>query len=310
MSESVDAPRYMRWLPAETINRLGRLEFSPRGTVDGFIAGRHRSARKGASVEFAEHREYTPGDDLRKLDWKLIARRQRLYVREYVDETNLRATILLDTSGSMGYRGTASADRLSKLEYAQHLAAALSYVLVQQQDAVGFIAYDTKIKVAMPAKAQPAQVRRILTELDRLEPGGETESAAVMHEVAERVPRRSVVFLLSDLFGDPDAIVNALHHFRFRFDEVVVLQVMADEELEFPFAEMLRFEDAETQAFMNIDTLALRNEYLDRVGEFLARLRRSAGEMRISLELLNTKVPYAQALSDFLVRYQERGGLR
>jgi len=298
----------MRWLPSEAIERLGRLEFSPHGTVDGFISGRHRSARKGASVEFAEHRAYTPGDDLRKLDWKLIARRQRFYVREYIDETNLRATILLDTSGSMGYRGKTSVGKLSKLQYAQHLAAALSYVLIRQQDAVGFVAFDTKVNVSMSAKAQPAQIRRILTELDKLRPGGETDIAAVLHEAAERVPRRSVVFVLSDLFGDADAIVNALYHFRFRHDEVVVLQIMADEELEFPFAEMLRFEDAETSAFMNVDTLALRNEYLERVNEFLAKLKRGAGEMRVSHELFNTKVPYAEALSDFLVRYNELGG--
>ena len=300
----------MRWLPAETIERLGRLEFAPHGTVDGFISGKHRSARKGASVEFAEHREYTPSDDLRNLDWKLVARRQRLYVREYIDETNLRAMILLDTSGSMKYRGTAAAAGLSKFDYARSLAAALAYVRVNQQDAVGFVAYDTKVNVLMPAKAQPAQIRRILTELDTLVPGGETDCAAVLHEVAERVPRRSVVFVVSDLFGDPDAIINALHHFRFRHDEVVVLQTVADEELEFPFAEMLRFEDAETPAFINIDTLALRNEYLSRVNDFLTKLRRGAGEMKVSLELFNTKVPYAEALSDFLVRYHERGGSR
>ena len=298
----MNAPSYLRWLPAETIERLGRLEFSPHGAVDGFIAGRHRSARKGASVEFAEHR-----DDLRKLDWKLIARRQRFYVREYVDETNLRATILLDTSGSMGYRGRLSAGGLSKLEYAQHLAASLAYVLIRQQDAVGFVAFDTRPNVIMSPKAQPAQLRRILMEVDRVRPGGETDAAAVLHEVAERVPRRSVVFVLSDLFGDPDAIVNALHHFRFRYDEVVVLQVMAGEELEFPFAEMLRFEDAETGAFMNVDALALRNEYVDRVNDFLARLRRGSGEMRIVHELLDTRVPCAEALCDLLVRYKEGG---
>lgn len=303
-------PPYMRWLPAETIERLGRLEFAPHGTVDGFISGKHRSARKGASVEFAEHREYTPSDDLRNLDWKLVARRQRLYVREYIDETNLRSTILLDTSGSMGYRGKAAAGGLSKLEYAQHLAAALAYVLINQQDAVGFVAYDTKVNVMMTPKAQPAQIRRILMELDKLQPGGETDAAAVMHEVAERVPRRSVVFVLSDLFGDPDAILNALHHFRFRYNEVIVLQTVADEELEFPFAEMLRFEDAESPAFMNIDTLALRNEYLSRINDFMAKLRRGTGEMKVALELFNTKVPYAEALSDFLVRYHERGGSR
>ena len=303
----MNAPSYLRWLPAETIERLGRLEFSPHGAVDGFIAGRHRSARKGASVEFAEHREYTPGDDLRKLDWKLIARRQRFYVREYVDETNLRATILLDTSGSMGYRGRLSAGGLSKLEYAQQLAASLAYVLIRQQDAVGFVAFDTRPNVIMSPKAQPAQLRRILMEVDRVRPGGETDAAAVLHEVAERVPRRSAVFVLSDLFGDPDAIVNALHHFRFRYDEVVVLQVMAGEELEFPFAEMLRFEDAETGAFMNVDALALRNEYVDRVNDFLARLRRGSGEMRIVHELLDTRVPCAEALCDLLVRYKEGG---
>ena len=304
------APSYMRWLPPEAIGRLGRLEFFARGTVDGFIAGKHRSARKGASVEFAEHREYTPGDDLRKLDWKLIARRQRYYVREFVDETNLRATILLDTSGSMGYCGAASAGGLSKLAYAQHLAASIAYILVHQQDAVGFVAYDTKVNVLMTPKAQPAQLRRILMEIDRLKPGGETDATAVLHEIAERAPRRSVVFVLSDLFGDPDAIVNALHHFRYRHDEVVVLQVVADEELEFPFAEMLRFEDAETGAFMNVDSLALRNEYLERVNEFLAKLKRGAGEMRITHELVNTKTPYDEALSDILVRYREQGGLR
>ena len=297
----------MRWLPTEAIDRLGRLEFSPRGTVDGFIAGKHRSARKGASVEFAEHREYTPGDDLRKLDWKLIARRQRYYVREFIDETNLRATILLDTSGSMGYCGAAAAGGLSKLEYAQHLAASLAYVLIRQQDAVGFVAYDTKINVAMAPKAQPAQLRRILMKVDKLKAGGETDAAAVMHEVAERVPRRSVVFILSDLFGDPDAIVNALHHFRYRHDEVVVLQTIADEEQEFPFAEMLRFENAETPEFMNIDALALRNAYLERFNDFLAKLRRGCGEMRIVHELVNTKTPYAEALSNILVRYKEQG---
>ena len=179
--------------------------------------------------------------------------------------------------------------------------------MIRQQDAVGFVAFDTRPNVIMSPKAQPAQLRRILMEVDRVRPGGETDAAAVLHEVAERVPRRSVVFVLSDLFGDPDAIVNALHHFRFRYDEVVVLQVMAGEELEFPFDEMLRFEDAETGAFMNVDALALRNEYVDRVNDFLARLRRGSGEMRIVHELLDTRVPCAEALCDLLVRYKEGG---
>lgn len=299
----MSVPSYMRWLPAETIQRLGRLEFLARGTVDGFISGKHRSARKGASVEFAQHREYTPGDDLRKLDWKLIARRQRYYVREYVDETNLRSTILLDTSGSMRYRGSAASGGLSKFDYARFVAAALSYVLIRQQDAVGFVSYDEKVNVVMPPRAQPAQLRRILMELDAAMPGGDTDVAAVLHEVAERVPRRSVAFVIGDLFGDPDGIVKALHHFRFRHDEVVLLQVVAEEEMEFPFSEMLRFENAETPAFMDIDTRALRNEYLSRVNDYMAKIRRGAGELHIAHELLRTSVAPADALADVLVRY-------
>ena len=132
-----DLPAYMRWLPEGALSRIGRLEFLAHGAVDGFVAGRHKSARKGASVEFAEHRQYAPGDDLRSLDWKLVARSRRLYVREFVDETNLRATIVLDTSGSMGYTGSRSCGNLSKFDYARHLAALLSYLRINQQDAVG-----------------------------------------------------------------------------------------------------------------------------------------------------------------------------
>ena len=192
----------MRWLPDAALKKLGRIEFLAHGTVDGFIAGRHKSARKGASAEFAEHRAYVAGDDLRNLDWKLVARRQRLYVKQYVDETNLRATVVLDASGSMAYSGRSAANRLSKLEYGQYIAASLAYLLVNQQDAVGFVSYDTEIRDLIPAKAEPSQVRCILERLDALKPGGETDMAGVLHEVAERIPRRSVVFLVSDFFSD------------------------------------------------------------------------------------------------------------
>ena len=276
-------PGYMRWLPDAALKKLGRIEFLAHGTVDGFIAGRHKSARKGASAEFAEHRAYVAGDDLRNLDWKLVARRQRLYVKQYVDETNLRATVVLDASGSMAYRGRSAVDRLSKLEYGQYIAASLAYLLVNQQDAVGFVSYDTEIRDLVPAKAEPSQVRCILERLDALKPGGETDMAGVLHEVAERIPRRSVVFLVSDFFSDGQSLLKALHHLRFRHHEVIAIQVCDHDELTFPFERISRFEDLETRQSFDVDARALRDDYLARLNAHFAELARGCGEMRRGL---------------------------
>ena len=301
-------PGYMRWLPDAALKKLGRIEFLAHGTVDGFIAGRHKSARKGASAEFAEHRAYVPGDDLRNLDWKLVARRQRLYVKQYVDETNLRATVVLDASGSMAYRGRSAADRLSKLEYGQYIAASLAYLLVNQQDAVGFVSYDTEIRDLIPAKAEPSQVRCILERLDALKPGGETDMAGVLHEVAERIPRRSVVFLVSDFFSDGQSLLKALHHLRFRHHEVIAIQVCDHDELTFPFERISRFEDLETRQSFDVDARALRDDYLARLNAHFAELARGCGEMRITHERADTSRPFHETLSDILVRYRRTAG--
>lgn len=306
----MSAPDYMKWLPAAALKKLGRLEFLAHGTVDGFISGKHKSARKGASVEFAEHRQYVRGDDLRNLDWKLVARRQRFYIKQYVDETNLRATVVLDTSGSMGYRGAAAADGLSKLEYGQFLAASLSYLLVNQQDAAGFVSYDTAVRSFIPAKAQPAQVRNILTEIDGLGPGGETDMADVLHEIAERIPRRSVVFVISDFYSESSALLKALHHLRFRHHEVIAIQVVAQEERTFPFEQMKRFEDLETALTADVDTRAIRADYLERFNRHLDAVKRGCGEMHVTHELVETTRPFQDALADILVRYRQMGGGR
>ena len=306
----MSAPDYMKWLPAAALKKLGRLEFLAHGTVDGFISGKHKSARKGASVEFAEHRQYVRGDDLRNLDWKLVARRQRFYIKQYVDETNLRATVVLDTSGSMGYRGAAAADGLSKLEYGQFLAALLSYLLVNQQDAAGFVSYDTAVRSFIPAKAQPAQVRNILTEIDGLGPGGETDMADVLHEIAERIPRRSVVFVISDFYSESSALLKALHHLRFRHHEVIAIQVVAQEERTFPFEQMKRFEDLETALTADVDTRAIRADYLERFNRHLDAVKRGCGEMHVTHELVETTRPFQDALADILVRYRQMGGGR
>ena len=248
------------------------------------------------------------GDDLRNLDWKLVARRQRLYVKQYVDETNLRATIVLDASGSMAYRGRSAVDRLSKLEYGQYIAASLAYLLVNQQDAVGFVSYDTEIRDLIPAKAEPSQVRCILERLDALKPGGETDMAGVLHEVAERIPRRSVVFLVSDFFSDGQSLLKALHHLRFRHHEVIAIQVCDHDELTFPFERISRFEDLETRQSFDVDARALRDDYLVRLNAHFAELARGCGEMRITHERADTSRPFHETLSDILVRYRRTAG--
>lgn len=306
MASPLSIPSYMRWLPPEATATLAHLEFQAHGAVDGFISGRHRSHRMGSSTEFAEHRLYAPGDDLRNLDWKLVARRQRYYIKRYVDETNLRATILLDASGSMSYRGDAASEvagrRVSKLEYAQYLASALTYLLVKQQDAVGLVTFDTKVRDYLPAKAQPSQIRTVLETVDALQAGGETDGAAVFHDIAERIPRRGIVFILSDLFGDPEEIIRAFHHFRFRHHEVIVMHIMAEEELSFPFTSFSRFQCAETAARMNIDPRALRAGYLEKVRAFLKTLSVGCGQMSIGYEPMSTKIPFDQALANCLGR--------
>ena len=301
------APPYMRWLPPKATGTISRLEFTARGAVDGFISGRHRSPRKGASIEFAEHRAYVPGDDLRTLDWRVLARKDRYYVKQYVEETNLRATILLDASGSMAYRGDLAAEldgrRLSKLEYAQYIAAALAYLLIGQQDAVGLVTFDTRLRAFLPAKAQTSQIRLVLEEIDRTRPGGDTDCAAVFDDIAERIPRRGVVFIVSDLFDDPDAILRALHHFRFRHHEIVVLHVMAEEETTFPFDAFTRFRDLEgAPELLSVDPKALRANYLENVRAFLKTIADGCGRMNVDYVPMSTKVPFDRALTDYLAR--------
>jgi uncharacterized protein (DUF58 family) len=297
----------MRLLPGQTLATVGRLELIARGVVEGFVAGKHRSPHKGFSVEFAEHRQYVPGDDLRSLDWRVLARKDRYYVKQYVEETNLRATLLLDASGSMAYCGERAAElegrRLSKFAYAQHLAAVLTYLLVGQQDAVGLVTFDTRRRCYQPARCRASQVRVILEEVERTAPGGETALAEILHDVAERVPRRGLVIVLSDLFDDATAILNALHHFRHRRHEVLLFHILAEEELSFPFEGFTRFRDLERPGERyDVDPHTIRASYVDTVHRFLRTIESGCGRMKIDYVPMNTQTPFDRALADYLGR--------
>jgi uncharacterized protein (DUF58 family) len=297
----------MRLLPEETMGVLRRLEWLARRRMQGTLTGKHTSPDKGISVEFAEHRPYAPGDDPRTLDWRVIARSDRDVVRQYIEETNLRATLAVDISGSMAYTGTAAAEvdgkPLSKLEYAKHLAAALAYLHIKQGDAAGLVTFDRKTRHYSRAASRPSQVRRILEVLDHAKPGADTDAAAVLHDVAERIPRRGLVLLISDLFDDPVRIVEALHHFDFRQHELVVFHVMADEELTFPFSGYQQFRDLERMApNLRIDPRAVRATYLERIQGFVKALESACGNLRADYLPVNTKQPLRQTLLRHLGR--------
>ena len=286
---------------------LRRMEWQARRRMQGMLSGRHVSPDKGVSVEFAEHRPYTPGDDPRTLDWRVIARSDRNVVRQYIEETNLRATLAVDASGSMGYRGDRAAEldgrRLSKFDYARYLASALAYLFIRQGDAAGVVTFDRRVLEFRRATGRPSQVRRILEVLDEAKPGADTDAAPVLHDVAERIPKRGLVILISDLIDDPGRIIEALHHFDFRGHELILFHVMAEEELSFPFSGYQQFRDLEkVSPLLRIDPAAVRAAYLDRVREFLGAIEAACGKLRADYIPVNTSLPLRETLLGYLGR--------
>ena len=305
-------PGYMKWLPPKTTATIARCELFGRTMKSGFISGRHRSPKKGNSVEFAEHRQYMPGDDLRTLDWKVLGRKDKLYIRQYEEETNLRTTILLDCSGSMAYAGDRAAELdghpLSKFDYARYLAAGLTYMLTGQQDAVGLVTFDTKMRQYLPAKSSASQTRRILETLDEAKPGNETDPAPVIDEIAERIPPRGLVVVISDLFTpDVDALLKALHHFHYRKHEIIVLHTMAEEELHFDFDGHVHFDNLEGPEELLLDAKAVRAGYLEQVNAFLKKVGDGVRRMGADYVPMNTKVAFDRNLVDYLARRRSGG---
>lgn len=305
-------PGYMKWLPPKATATISRCEFFGRVKKSGFITGRHRGAKKGNSVEFAEHRQYMPGDDLRSLDWKVLGRKDRLYIRQYEEETNLRTTILLDCSGSMAYDGEAAAEldgrRLSKFDYARYLTAGLTYMLAGQQDAVGLVTFDTKIREYLPARSSASQTRRILELIDKAKAGDETDPAPVINDIAERIPSRGLVVVISDLFTtDQDALIKALHHFSYRNHEIVVMHVLADEELTFNFDGHVHFDNLEGPEDMMLDAKSIRAGYLEQVNAFLKKVGDGVRKMGADYVPMNTKIPFDKALVEYLARRRSGG---
>lgn len=305
---SLEIPEYMKLLPAEAQAQVGRLTFPARGRVEGFKSGSHRSPYLGSSTEFAEHREYSPGDDPRDLDWRVFAKQDRYYVKQYVEETNLRATILLDSSASMQFRGDVARSldgvKLSKFDYAKYLAAMLAFVFVRQGDSVGLVQFDSEIRAHLPAGGSKSHFRRVLQLLDAAEPANATDAPTALHAAAERIPRRGIVILISDLLlPDAEELVRALHHLRHRKHEVVVFQILSDEELTFPYNDAVQFRDLEgVLDDVDLDPAVIRNEYLRQFTSFLHDLKQHCESIPVDYVRLNTKDSYVDALSQYLAQ--------
>ena len=313
MPEDRSQPDYMRLLDPEALAKVHRLELIARGVVEGFVSGKHKSPYKGFSVEFAEHRQYVPGDDLRDLDWRVYGKSDRYYVKQYIEETNLRATILVDASGSMKYVGNQAArhngERLSKFRYAQYLAASLAHLMIHQQDAVGLVTFDTELRRYIPARSRSNHLRVLLEELNTTAPGEETALSPIFHDVAERIHRRGLVIIISDLFDELDPLLQALHHFRYRKHEVLLLHVVAEEELTFPFDQWSVFKDLELGSRrVQLDPRSVRAEYLDRIRKHIRRLEMGCGQMGVDYVPTVTNQPFDVALAQYLAH--RRGGTR
>jgi uncharacterized protein (DUF58 family) len=283
--------------------RYGNLSLIARLVVEGFLSGVHKSPFKGFSVEFAEHRQYYPGDEIRHIDWRAYGKTDRYYIKEHEEETNLQAHLLVDASGSMGYRGQG----VSKFVYAQYVAASLAYLMLHQRDSVGLAIHDHAVRSVVQPRSSSKQLPHLLRVLEQTQPGGETALAPLWHRLAGQMRRRGMVVVLSDCFEALPPLLHALRNLRHCGQEVLLLHILAPEEIEFPFHRLTQFRSLERSAEeMVLDPRAARAEYLRNFEAFCGELRMGAAGMQIDYQMLRTDDPVDRALGAYLSKRQAR----
>ena len=286
-----------RYLDPAIIARLGTIDLKARTIVEGFLTGLHRSPYKGFSVEFAEYRQYLPGDDLATLDWKVYARSDRHFVKKFEEETNLTCHLLIDVSGSMGY----ASGEISKLQYGSYLTGALAYLMHRQRDSFGLIAFDDSISALLPASARSGHLRAVLLALERLQMGSRTNVAKPLHDLAAAVRKRGMVVLVSDLLDDPATVLDGLKHFRYRGTDVIVFHILDPFELQFPFEHAARFRDMETSEEVMAVPGSIREDYIAKIQGLISFYRRELGLAGIDYCMLDTSQPLELGLMAYLM---------
>ena len=295
MAVGVDKKKYLR---PETVALLNSMSLRARLVVEGYIIGHHRSPYHGFSVEFAEHRSYGPGDEIKHIDWKLFGKTDRLYVKRYEEETNLRAHIILDTSKSMLY----SSGEVSKLSYANSLAASLSYLMINQQDAVGIAKFSEKIDTFIPPKARPSHLNLILSQLDDKDSGNDTQIGMVLHELADRIKKRGMVILISDLLDKPENIMKGLKHFRHQNQEVIVFHIQDRKESEFDFNTRTKFFDMETGEEIVTEPWHIRSNYNELISKLESNYKSNCRENLIDYVPLFTDQSLDIGITEYLIK--------
>ena len=285
-----------RFLPPEAVARIARLEVLARNVVEGFLSGLHRSPYFGQSVEFAQHREYAPGDDIRRIDWKVWSKTDRYYIKQYEEETNLRTTLLVDLSESMQFGST----KLTKNEYACQIAASLAYLLLRQQDSVGMISFDDVIRATVPPSSKQNHLQAILASLDHEQPAKKTDLYHLLAQVADQQTRRGLIVLVSDLFVDRAGLFKGLKLLRTRGHDVMVFHVLDDEELDFTYAGTTKFEGMEDMGDLICDPRSLREGYQQAVQQFVEDLRRNCARQMIDYQTLRTSEHLDAVLAHYL----------
>lgn len=290
---------YRQLLQPQVVSRLSNMELRARLVVEGFITGLHKSPYHGFSVEFAEHRPYMPGDEIRHIDWKIYGKTDRYYIKQFEEETNLKSYLILDASRSMDY---ATAGNIRKLEYASYLVASLAFMMIKQQDAVGLAVFDEKITTYLPPHATRGYLRQILVTLERLKAGNRTGAGKSLHQVAERLRRRGLVIVVSDLLDDPSEVIAALKHFRYKKNEVIVMHVLDPLERSFAFGDDAVFKDLETEEQLMTQPWQIQKAYQQEMRSFLERYKKECRENYIDYVLLDTATPFDVALLEYLAK--------
>lgn len=300
--------RILDFVKPKELSRVARLQVLAREIVEGYCSGRHRSPHKGFSVEFKEHRQYVHGDELKNIDWKVFGKSDRLYIRQYEEETNLRCTILLDQSGSMAYAGQESVDGLSKHDYAVRLSAAFAYLMLGQQDPVGLITFDNDLRKQVPLRSRPSHLQPLLEAMVADNSNRETDLGSVFRKIAPKLGRRGLVVIVSDSMGDVESISKALAQFRAMKHEVVFFQVLDPDEVKFPFSGRIQFNDLENVIEQQtVDAASLRQAYQDRLAEHNQALRDACRRSRVDLIPITTDQPFVDVLHQYVAARRRIG---
>ena len=287
-----------KYLDLDVLAGLGSMQLLAKTVVEGYILGLHCSPFRGFSVEFAEYRQYSAGDEIRHIDWKVFGRTDRYYIKQYEEETNLACYVVLDCSASMGY----GSGKLTKLQYGSYLAASLAYFMINQRDATGLVLFDDKLRTMLPPRSRLTHLHLLLSSLENQKAGASTNIARPLHDMAEGIRKRGLIILISDLYDQPDQVLSALQHLKFQGSDLIVFQIADPAELKFPFDKLTEFVDPETGESILATAEAMRKPYLAAMQTFFAEYRRGCADLKIDYHLFDTATPLELALSEYVYR--------